>query len=409
MSSGKLAPLIAIACGGTGGHLFPGLAVAHELRRRHCRVTLLVSRKEIDQTAVQGLSDIEVQALPAVGFSQGHLVGFLRGFFRSYSLAKACFRPDKPAAVLGMGGFTSAPPVLAGKSLGAIPFLHESNTIPGRANRWLSWVVGEAFTGFPAAGRRLHTKNVRVTGTPVRPQFKPRDPGSSRWALGLDPDRPVALVMGGSQGASAINQLVLAALPLAARTEPPPQFVHLCGSADVEAVTNAYASLGIRAVVHSFFRDMDVALGAATIAVSRAGASSLAELAAMRLPAILIPYPAATDNHQLHNALAFDESGAAVLLRQSDAKPKELWDLLSDLMANPARRAAMQRALDTWHRPAAAEQIAQAILQRFPARTVVEDRTLSTQDARWAARDAEDNPAEPGNHHRALAPTEVTA
>ena len=110
-----------------------------------------------------------------------------------------------------MGGFTSAPPVLAGKRLGAFTFLHESNSIPGRANRWLAPWVDEVFVGFPTAARRLSTQCIRYVGTPVRPQFKPVDPGPCRMALGLSPKDPVLLIMGGSQGASGINQLLLRA------------------------------------------------------------------------------------------------------------------------------------------------------------------------------------------------------
>ena len=310
---------VAIACGGTGGHMFPGVAVAHELKRRQCAVTLLVSNKEIDQTAVQGLVGFEVLALPGVGLSARRLPGFIRGSFQAYQTARKSFHPRPPHAVLAMGGFISAPPVLAARRLGAQCFLHESNTIPGRANRWLSWGVEQAFVGFPGAARRLHARQVTITGTPVRSEFKPRDAAPCRWALGLDPARPVVLVMGGSQGASGINRLVLQMLPLAARMAPEIQWLHLSGSIDFDSVKQAYAHLGLRAAVFPFFREMDMVLGAASVAVSRAGGSSLAELAAMRVPPVLVPFPAATDDHQTHNARALQESGAALLLAQDKA------------------------------------------------------------------------------------------
>ena len=200
---------VAIACGGTGGHLFPGLAVADQLVRRGCAATLLISSKDVDQEAVKGVTGMEIVALPAVGLKRGGELAFVRGFIRSYRAAAKLFKSRPPQAALAMGGFTSAPPVLAARQAGSKTFLHESNTIPGRANRWLSRVVNGAFVGFPTAAGRLHNSSVTVTGTPVRPRFQARAAADCRADLGFDPARPVLLVTGGSQGASGINELVL--------------------------------------------------------------------------------------------------------------------------------------------------------------------------------------------------------
>jgi UDP-N-acetylglucosamine--N-acetylmuramyl-(pentapeptide) pyrophosphoryl-undecaprenol N-acetylglucosamine transferase len=358
---------VAIACGGSGGHLFPGLAVAQQLRRCNAAVTLLISPKEVDQQALRSAWGLEIATLPAVGLRRGGEMAFVGGFARSYRAAKAVFKSCPPQAALAMGGFTSAPPLLAARRLGARVFLHESNSVPGRANRWLSWLVHRAFVGFPAAGPRLHTSKVTVSGTPVRSEFQPREAAGCRAALGLDPGRPVLLVMGGSQGASAINSLVSNMLPLLARGYPHWQWFHLAGPAEVQAVKRAYATAGLSPQVHPFFSSMELALGAATAAISRAGASSLAELAAMRLPSVLIPYPAATDDHQLHNARALQETGAARLLEQKAATPESLAALLADLVENSAVRAAMQEALARWHCPRAASEIAQTILETIAA------------------------------------------
>src|SRR5256885_944518 len=144
MASASEHPNVAIACGGTGGHLFPGLAVAGQLARHGVKVTLMISPKEVDQLAVKGADDLNVVTLPAVGLTRGHRLAFLRGFVASYRAALVWFRQNPPQAALAMGGFTSAPPILAAKRLGATTFLHESNSIPGRANRWLSWMVTRA-------------------------------------------------------------------------------------------------------------------------------------------------------------------------------------------------------------------------------------------------------------------------
>jgi len=173
-------PLVAIACGGTGGHLFPGLAIAQELQRRNCDVLLLISPKEVDQQAVRATPELTVATLPAVAL-QGNLFAFVRASLASLRAAKRLFATRAPRAVLAMGGFTSAPPVLAARSCGAKTFLHESNTIPGRANRWLAHFVDEAFVGFPEAAQRLWIQRHAVTGTPVREQFAPADAPVAVW------------------------------------------------------------------------------------------------------------------------------------------------------------------------------------------------------------------------------------
>ena len=387
-------PFVAIACGGTGGHLFPGLAVAEQLKLRSCGVALLVSPKDIDQQAVKVASGMEILTLPAVGLQNRNYFSFAASFVKSLFAARKFFRQRRPDAVLAMGGFTSAPPVFVAKDLGAKTFLHESNTIPGRANRILSRFVDGAFVGFPEAAARLKARKVTTTGTPVRPQFRwgeatdeparedarPTKLTSCRIALGLDTNLPTILVVGGSQGASGLNDMILSALPLMAWERWRPageltanmpagrqrsqelQFLHFTGAKDFEQVKAAYAARGIKAVVKPFLAEMNLALDAATVAVSRAGASSLAEIAAMRLPALLVPYPAAADNHQFFNASAFEKTGAAKLLEQKNSTPEKVAAILTELLENETSRSQMQSALAQWHAPKAAEQIADGIL-----------------------------------------------
>jgi UDP-N-acetylglucosamine--N-acetylmuramyl-(pentapeptide) pyrophosphoryl-undecaprenol N-acetylglucosamine transferase len=390
--SGAKTPFVAIACGGTGGHLFPGLAVAEQLKQRGCAVTLLVSPKEVDQQAVKSASGVDIVTLPAVALQNRNYLSFARSFWQSWRAARKNFKSRPPQAVLAMGGFTSAPPVLAAKKSGAKTFLHESNTVPGRANRFLTRFVDEAFVGFSEAASRLRVPRggITHTGTPVRLQFSVgRDSvepklQQCRLALELDPNRPTILVIGGSQGASGINEIILAALPFlqergrlvresGSRDEHADklsalQFLHLTGANDFEKVKAAYAALEIKAVVQPFLAEMDLALGAATVAVSRAGASSLAEIAATRLPSLLVPFPAAADNHQYHNARAFETTGAARLLEQKNATPEKTAAILCELANNEAVRASMQAALVQWHAPQAAEQIASHILKTIGER-----------------------------------------
>jgi UDP-N-acetylglucosamine--N-acetylmuramyl-(pentapeptide) pyrophosphoryl-undecaprenol N-acetylglucosamine transferase len=359
---GANAPFVAIACGGTGGHLFPGLAVAEQLQKRGCAVALLISPKDVDQEAVKSASGMEIVTLPAVGLQNHNYFSFACSFWKSWRAAKTFFRSRRPQAVLAMGGFTSAPPILAAKTAGARTFLHESNTIPGRANRFLARFVDEAFIGFPGAAARLRARKVTVTGTPVRSQFQPGAAAPCRAALRLEPGRPTILVMGGSQGASGVNDLILSVLPLLGNRTAAWQWLHLTGPGNVEKVEQAYAARGFKALVKPFLKEMDLALGAATVAVSRAGASSLAEIAAVRLPSLLVPYPAAADNHQFFNARAFAATGAARMLDQKTAVPDQVAAWLGELAEVPEVRAKIQTALAQWHAPRAAEEIAEIML-----------------------------------------------
>lgn len=364
MSRTAVSNSVAIACGGTGGHLFPGVAVGQELCRHGCSVTLLISSKDIDQKAVAGLAgtQMRVVALPAVALTHAATISFARGFVRSYMAARKLFRSQPPKLLLAMGGFTSAPPLLAARRLGARTFLHESNTIPGRANRWLSRIVDRAFVAFPSASKRLRCRDVVITGTPVRSAFLSPPPVDSRALLGLESAAPVGLVMGGSQGASGINAALVAAMPSLRQAMPGWQWLHLTGAADAVKVAQAYQAHGLNAVVHAFLDKMELALGVAALAITRAGGSSLAELAARRVPAVLIPYPAATDNHQWHNAHAFEQMGCGRLLEQQSASPEVLVPLLLELACEPTRER-MRRALAQWHRPDCAERIAASMLE----------------------------------------------
>jgi UDP-N-acetylglucosamine--N-acetylmuramyl-(pentapeptide) pyrophosphoryl-undecaprenol N-acetylglucosamine transferase len=351
-------PRIAIACGGTGGHFFPGVAVGDALRERGAEVTLLISPKKIDRQAARTLEGFTIRELPAVAFSMRSPLGFIRGFWRSLGAAAKVFKERPPAAVLAMGGFTSAAPIVQGWRRGAATFLHESNAIPGRANRMLApWVDG-IFAGLEAARDRFLNTSTIVTGTPVRPGFVGLDPSVCRDRLGLDVQRPTLLVMGGSQGARGVNDLMLAALPGLVRARPRWQVLHLAGEGEVERVRRAHERAGRDAQVHAFLDNMPAALGAADVAVSRAGASSLAELAAARLPSVLVPYPLAADDHQRHNARGFEAAGGAVVVEQG-TPPSQMIRAIDRLMEN---RNDMRAALARQDVPGAADRVAAQVL-----------------------------------------------
>ena len=254
-----MAPHVAIACGGTGGHFFPGVAVARELQQSGARVTLVVSEKLVDQQAVATVPDIPHWSVSAVGFSARHPIRFLLGLRAAMKTVRRHFESEPPQAVLAMGGVTSAAPIWVGRRRGAATFLHESNAIPGRANRLLARSADEIFLGFEAAAKHFQGRAI-ITGTPVREAFR-------KQSLS---DKPLLLISGGSQGAHAINRLATE-IKL---TEAP--IVHICGVDDFDAVKAACAKHSPQTEVHTFVEDMPSALARASVVISRAGASFLA-------------------------------------------------------------------------------------------------------------------------------------
>src|SRR5438046_1780749 len=325
-----------IACGGTGGHLFPGIAVAEVLRDRGHEVMLLISEKDIDALALSGRSNFQVEKLPTVGlpspFSPAFF-GFVRRFYESLSLCRSIYRKFKPQVVLGMGGFTSTAPLLAGRMRGASTFIHESNAIPGKANRLTARMVRAVMLGFKECAPFFPKARTEVTGTPIRTELKPLDRQVARQRLGLRGDLPTLLVMGGSQGASGINQAVIKSLPFLHDTLL--QVIHLSGARDERLVADNYRREKIPVHVAAFHHAMEEVYSAADFAIARAGAASLAELAAFSLPAILIPFPYAAEDHQTKNAEIFVRAGAALLLKESDLTAELLAQRIRVLIDHP--------------------------------------------------------------------------
>jgi len=327
-----------IACGGTGGHLFPGIAVAEVLRDRGHEVMLLVSEKDIDALALSGRDSFRVEKLPTVGlpspFSPAFF-GFLRRFYESLALCRSIYRNFKPQVVLGMGGFTSTAPVLAGRIRGIPTFIHESNAIPGKANRLTARMVRAVMLGFKECAPFFPRTNTEVTGTPVRTELIRLDRGLARQKLGLREGLATLLVMGGSQGASGINQAMIKALPFLRNV--PLQVIHLSGARDERLVADNYRRENISAHIAAFHHRMEEAYSAADLVVARAGAASLAELAAFSLPAVLIPFPYATDDHQTRNAEIYARVQAAILLKESELSGELLAGRVRELIEDTER------------------------------------------------------------------------
>jgi UDP-N-acetylglucosamine--N-acetylmuramyl-(pentapeptide) pyrophosphoryl-undecaprenol N-acetylglucosamine transferase len=325
-----------IACGGTGGHLFPGIAVAEVLRDRGHEVMLLVSEKDIDALALSTHRSFRVEKLPTIGLPSPFsptILGFIRRFYESLSLCRSIYRKFNPQVVLGMGGFTSTAPVLAGRMRGVSTFIHESNAVPGKANRLTARIVRAVMLGFNECAPFFPKARTEITGTPVRTELKRLDRQAARQKLGLREDLTTLLVMGGSQGASGINQAMIKALPFLQGV--PLQVIHLSGARDERLVADNYRRENVLAYVAAFHHRMEEVYSAANLLVARAGAASLAEFAAFSLPGILIPFPYAADDHQTRNAEIYARAQAAILLRESELSGEVLARKIRELIENP--------------------------------------------------------------------------
>jgi UDP-N-acetylglucosamine--N-acetylmuramyl-(pentapeptide) pyrophosphoryl-undecaprenol N-acetylglucosamine transferase len=332
-----------IACGGTGGHLFPGIAVAEVLRERGHEVLLFVSEKEIDSLALSTRSQFRFEKLPTVGLPSIYspaIFSFMRRFIESLSRCRSIYNKFKPQVVLGMGGFTSTAPILAGRMRGVSTLLHESNAIPGKANRLAAKMVRAVLLGFKDAAQFFPKARTEITGTPIRNELKRLDRQSARQKLGLQPDTTTMLVMGGSQGASGINQAMIKSMPLL--QDAPLQVVHLSGTRDEKQVTESYRRERVPAFVAAFHHHMEEVYSAADFAIARSGAASLAEIAAFELPTILIPFPYAADDHQTRNAEIFSRAGAAIVLKESQLSPELLAQNIKEMITHPDRLRRMR-------------------------------------------------------------------
>jgi UDP-N-acetylglucosamine--N-acetylmuramyl-(pentapeptide) pyrophosphoryl-undecaprenol N-acetylglucosamine transferase len=352
-----------IAAGGTGGHLFPGLAVGEVLLARGHSVMLIVSEKEIDAVATQGRSEFRVEKVAGVGLQGKSPAALLKVALKFRAGLKQChrlFAEYQPQAVIGMGGFTSLAPILAGKKRGIPRFVHDSNAIPGKANKLNARFCTAVLLGFEECARFFPKSKCIVTGTPIRSALVKRaDRAEASRAFGLDPAKRTLLVMGGSQGARGINEALLGAL--AALKETGAQIVHFTGRDEDDRMRKAYAGAGVPAFVAAFFHEMEKAYSVADLAIARSGAASLTELSYYGLPSILIPYPHAAEDHQTLNAQIFERGGAAVLVQQRDLSPGILDAKIRECLAS-ARLVEMSNRSAALASRDAAERVADVIL-----------------------------------------------
>jgi UDP-N-acetylglucosamine--N-acetylmuramyl-(pentapeptide) pyrophosphoryl-undecaprenol N-acetylglucosamine transferase len=337
-------PLIVVAAGGTGGHLFPAEALAVALTHRGFTVDLATDERATRYGAAFPARATHV--VPSATFSGRNPIGTIRTALtlgRGLGAALYLFGRVRPAAVIGFGGYPTIPPLLAAVLLRIPTVIHEQNGVLGRANRFLAPLVRSIATSFPGLldGRpRLAAKAVH-TGNPVRPAVV--EAAATPYP---DADGPLSvLVFGGSQGARVMADVVPAALefvPVAVRARL--SVTQQAREEDLARVRNAYARMGVAAEVEPFFEDLPRRMAEGQLVISRSGASTIAELAAIGRPAILVPFPGALDQDQSANAAVLAKAGGAVVLEQARFTPDRLAAEVARLAANPAELAAMAAA-----------------------------------------------------------------
>jgi len=355
-----MAACIGVMAGGTGGHVFPALAVAEALREQGAQVFWIGTRRGLESRLVPE-HGFEMEWMRIEGLRGKGVLAILSGpwrLLRALAQARAILRRRRPGVVLGMGGFVSGPGALAARALGIPLLIHEQNSIPGLTNQWLARIATRVFEAFP--GSFPHARRALATGNPVRRTIADLPPPGARFAGRSAPPR--LLVLGGSLGAKALNETLPQALArLPARLCP--QVRHQAGERTLDLARAAYAQAGVQAEVIPFISDMAQAYAWADLVVCRAGALTIAELAAAGVGAILVPYPHAVDDHQVGNAAFLADSGGARLIIQRDLTPSLLADLLAELLGDRAQLLAMAEAARARATPDAVDRIAAACLE----------------------------------------------
>ncbi len=348
---------VVIAGGGTGGHLFPGVAIAEELRARDpgATITFVGTRRGIEARILPELGWplelIEISGLKTVG-----ALGAIRGLFRvprALWQARRLLKRLRPDAVIGVGGYASGPVVLAARLRGIPTAICEQNSIPGLTNKLLGRVVRGVFLSFDESRRFFKPNKILMTGNPVRRELLQRLLAPSA----REPSATVhVLVSGGSQGAIAVNELASAAL-IALAKDHALAITHQTGEKDLEATAARYRTAGVAADCRAFIKDMASTYAAADLVIGRSGATTVAELAIAGVPAVFIPFPTAADNHQELNAREMAAKGAALMFRQADLTASALAEALRPLLEDPNRRATMGEAMRSLAKPGAAAAV----------------------------------------------------
>lgn len=361
-------PIVAFAGGGTGGHLYPALAIADALRRRwaHVRCVFFGTQRPIDQRILGGTGhELVRQTLPPIRLAPWRWPGMLCGYWQTSRLCRARLQVDRPVVVVGTGSLSSVPAVRQAHRAGLLTALLNPDALPGRANRHLAPLADVVFAQWEETVDLMpRSIDVRVLGCAIRPQFGRVDRVAGIRRFGLDPACRTLLVTGASQGARTVNEAVLANLDYL-ESHRDWQVLHLTGELDFGRVQESYRGRGIRAQVRPFTERMAEAIAVADLVISRAGASTLAEITALGRPGILMPYPFHRDMHQLANARCLERASAARIVHDAidpAINGPALRRALEPLMKDDREREAVADAARRMGRADAATEIADQII-----------------------------------------------
>jgi UDP-N-acetylglucosamine--N-acetylmuramyl-(pentapeptide) pyrophosphoryl-undecaprenol N-acetylglucosamine transferase len=322
---------VIIAAGGTGGHLYPGLALARELKKHNIEPVFFIRKNDAGREVLErehyAYREIPLCGMPrTISFK---LFAFVLLLLKSIVVVRRLLSELKPAVVVGMGGYLSFPSIVIGRLCGIPALIHEQNCVPGLANRMLIPFVQEIAVSFEIAKKNFPEHKTIVTGNPVREEiFVPRSPEQYQQ-LHLAVDRFTILVFGGSQGASVINTTLCAAVAHLSSIKDKIQFLHLAGTKDFERIKSEYETNDIPGAVLPYLHSMEMAYSTADLVICRSGATTVVELQMLKKPCILIPYRYATANHQELNASVLVEAGTGTLIREVDLTPESLARLIS--------------------------------------------------------------------------------
>lgn len=346
--------------GGTGGHLFPGIAVADEIVRRYpqAEVLFIGTGRQLDLTALaqRNFQTAAIRCQGLKGMSWRRQLATLGQLPWSVVEAFGLIRRFQPDLVFGVGGYVTGPVVVAAKLLGIKACIHEQNSVPGLANRWLAKIVDHVFLSIPGSESYFPAGKWTLSGNPVRRELLAL--AATARSEREENHAPLLLVLGGSQGAHRLNRLVTAAVVEHGKQLPAGlRVIHQTGIKDEEWVRQAYRQAGVAAEVAAFFHDMKAVYSQADLVVSRAGATTLAELAVLAKPAILVPFPYAADDHQSKNAQFLVAAKAARMFAEADLQAATLADAMTELLTDSALRQAMGQAAGLQARPRAVETI----------------------------------------------------
>jgi UDP-N-acetylglucosamine--N-acetylmuramyl-(pentapeptide) pyrophosphoryl-undecaprenol N-acetylglucosamine transferase len=350
---------VIIAGGGTGGHIFPAISIAEEILRRNPENSVLFigTREGLEKRTVFQLG-YKLEFISSRGIVGKGIIRGIRGIASAFKGLIDSFRIMSkfgPDVVLGVGGYVSGPVVCAAVLLLVPTAICEQNSIPGITNRFLGRLVRRVFASFEESVRFFPRKVTVVVGNPVRTQILQKGKWSQKKREGI-----TILVFGGSQGARTLNLTVPRALGILARQDI--SIIHQTGEKDVEDVKKSYEWYGIRASVLPFIEDMASAYSQADLVIGRAGAGTLAEITAIGIPSILVPYPFAAYNHQLENARIVQRTGAAVIVEDKDVTPEKFAEILGGLLKNDILEEMAKQA-KSLGRPDAAREIVDEIYE----------------------------------------------